>query len=159
MTSLKISAVMCTMLFMLVFTACTKDKNPAIISPVIVVEDPSNRSLTKKTLPEIRAIIAGSWEIKYDISDGVAGFIKTLHSNDYLTFLANDTLKRELNGNIVLYEKATVTRGYVNAAFLSDSLYYYEAASGLIAWGFSEVKNDTLVMYNGSQVSNFLIKR
>lgn len=158
MTSLKISAVMCTMLFMLVFTACTKDKNPAIISPVIVVEDPSNRSLTKKTLPEIRAIIAGSWEIKYDISDGVAGFIKTLHSNDYLTFLANDTLKRELNGNIVLYEKPTsIDKVLINAAFMQDSIYLFNFP--LIAWGFSEVKNDTLVMYNGSQVRNFLIKR
>ena len=137
----------------IMYVGCSKDKSPAS-----VVEDPRNRSLTKKTLPEIKAIIAGSWEIKYDISDGIAGFIKTLHSNDYLTFLANDTVKRQSNGIIVLYEKAsTINKVFINAAFLNDSIYLFSFP--LNDWGFSEVKNDTLVMYDGSQVRNFLTRR
>lgn len=129
--------------------SCKKDKP---------LEDPHNHSLRTKSLDEIRAEISGTWNLKRVV---VCGFLGCNEGGippggESISFLTKDTVKRVTNGNINIYEKAVITREF-NYVF-NDTSYYYILGGGYEAWSFDKVKNDTLVMLDGSNVTNYLTK-
>ncbi len=136
----------------LFFTACGKTSMDNV-----VIEDPHNHSLRKKTLDEIRNEIRGSWEFKRSCGCGFLGCnCNIMPTGDYLYFLSNDTVKRVTNGVINIYEKALITRKYLNA--FNDTGYVYSIGGGLQMWAMDEIKKDSLVMADGSQATYYLTR-
>jgi len=113
--------------FLFVQAACKKDK--------IIYSH--NQSLRDKSLDYIKATIAGNWEIKKIYSCGFIGCNCSNVQNDYVFFLANDTVKRVTNGNVVLYEKAIITKQH--SYYHNDEVYMYSLAGGFYLWTMSEI--------------------
>ncbi len=121
------------------FISCKKNK-PIETEKII--------DLKKKTLNEIRAAIAGTWEIKkYSLDGLIAVYDQPYPPGDFISFLTNDTVKRITNGNLVIYEKAQIAKEY--SYVLRDSVFSYRMNSLLGVWEMSQIKNDTLVMLDG----------
>jgi hypothetical protein len=139
-------------ILLLTITACGKN---SIDDPI--VEDPHNHSLRKKTLDEIKAEIKGEWVFKRACGCGFLGCsCNAMQAGDNLFFLTNDTVKRVTNGIVNIYEKATITRRYLNA--FNDSAYVYNLGGGIQMWAMDEIKKDTLVIAEGTQTSYFLTR-
>jgi len=124
----------------LISASCKKDN---------ITEDPHNHSLRKKSIDQIRYEISGKWKIHYDSSNGFAGLVKTIHANDIVYFLINDTIKRKINNSIVLYEKASINKRYSYNIY-NDSIYAFDFYSGQYSWVMDRIKNDTLIVDDGS---------
>lgn len=130
------------------FTQCHKDTQ----------EDPHNHSLLNKTIDQIRKEVAGKWQFKRGCGNGITGYTcnNNWPQNDFVNFLPNDTVKREVDANLIFYSKATVTKYKDNK--YSDSVYLFDI-NFLYQWVMHEIKNDTLVMDEpGSQSVYFLVR-
>lgn len=120
-----------------------------------LVEDPHNHSLLNKTLPQLKAEIAGTWQMKrshYEVC-GILGCTvrdTTFLNNggDLIYFLANDTVKRTgyMGTPFKIYQKAIVQRKKYYGTFPVDSIYTYEMFGGSTEWLMIEIKNDSLVI-------------
>ncbi len=116
-------------------------------------EDPSNRSLLKKSLPEIQSIIVGSWKISCGTICTFAGCTKTCEPSstaDIISFLTNDTVKQTSNTGqtIYLYDKATITKQY--SYIHREDVYMFSLQGGYRLWTMQEIKNDTLIISEGN---------
>jgi hypothetical protein len=122
-------------------------------------EDPHNHSLLDKSLDDIRAEIAGKWQIQRTHSY-VCGIIApcenkdTFYINntgDLVYFLTNDTVKQtgSTGSPIKIYEKATITKVFTYGTSTVDSVYNFQMANGLYIWAMDQIKNDTLVIDAG----------
>jgi hypothetical protein len=108
-------------------------------------EDPHNHSLRKKSLDEIHATIAGTWQIKRACGCGFVGcFCNNWPDIDYVSFLPDDTVKRVANGITAMYEKAVITREYIYA--YNDTGYLFSKGGGFQLWAMDQIKNDSLLI-------------
>lgn len=125
---------------LLTSSSCHKDVN----KKVHVV------NLLNKSLDEIRAEIAGTWKLQYDSSNGFGGPMKNIPVNGeyrYYSFLTNDTIKLNINGNILVYQKATITKGHYPP--YPNDVYIFWFGAGAFAWVMDQKRNDTLIIENG----------
>ncbi len=122
------------------YASCNKDEK----------ENPHSYSLLNKSLSEIRNEIAGTWKLQYDSSNGFGGPMKNIPVNGeyrYYSFLPGDTVKLNINGNILVYDKAVVTKEY-SYSYPFD-VYIYRFGAGAFAWVMDQKRNDTLVIEAG----------
>jgi hypothetical protein len=152
-----------------IFCSCGKNKN------VIVGEDPSNHDLLKKPLAQIKAEIAGRWQVKRSRFEatGVVGItIKdSIYSNntgDLISFLTNDTVKQIDYNQIYtkIYEKADITKKaagygtYNGFPWNVDSVYVYNFNNAIFSsFAMIEIKNDTLVTYGAPIFTTLYLTR
>ena len=123
-----------------IYASCNKNER----------ENPHNHSLLNKTLSEIRNEIAGTWKLQYDSSNGFGGPQKDIPLNgnyEIFSFLSNDTVKINKNGNILVYDKAVVTKEH-SYSYPFD-VYIYRFGAGAFAWVMDQIRNDTLVIEAG----------
>jgi hypothetical protein len=134
-----------------VFAQCKKNKTE-------VSEDPSNHSLRQKSIEQIRAEVKGNWEIKRIWGcGGFAGICGSANvSNDFVSFLPNDTVKRVKNGMTTIYERANVMKRY--SSDYKDSVYMFEMSGGFYLWTMHEIKNDSLIITEGF-INNYSLIR
>ncbi len=136
--------------FSLTLNCCKKNNT--------LVEDPSNHSLRKKSIDEIRNEIKGTWEFKKLYTCGFAGCNYTnIPTGDMLYFLQNDTVKRVTDGILGIYEKAVVSKQYVYA--FNDTGFLFSLGGGYKLWSFDQLKNDTLLMNEGAEATWYLVKK
>jgi hypothetical protein len=108
-------------------------------------------------LNEIRAAIAGTWEFKRACGCGFVGCsCGAWPAGDFVSFLPDDTVKRVTNGTITIYEKAVITRQYIYA--FNDTGYLFSMGNGYELWAMDMIKNDSLVIANGSETKYYLSK-
>lgn len=121
-----------------------------------VTEDPHNHSLLNKSIDQIRAEIAGKWQLqRYSTTIcGVAGCNTDEYSypsgtGDIIFFRTNDTVQKvKYDYSLTyIYEKASVQK-VRNWIFPTppDSLYSFSMQSGYLQWLMKEIKNDTLLL-------------
>lgn len=128
---------------MIIYAAsCTKNDPP--VQPPYTPIDYSNVNLIDKPLDTIRKAIAGRWQIHYDSTYGFTGWVKVIHTDDFLSFLPNDTIKRVINGVVSVYDKATITRGLSNWGTHTDTVYTYNIPASMIGFTMDQIFNDTL---------------
>jgi hypothetical protein len=75
---------------------------------------------------------------------------------DFVSFLPNDTVKRVTNGITTIYEKAVISREYIFA--FNDTGYLFSMGGGFQLWAMDQIKNDSLVIDDGSQTTYYLVK-
>ena len=83
---MKLNALFVFFLLINFFSFCKKDSVP---------EDPHNHTLSGKNLDQIRLEIAGKWQVRRELSNGVASLIETdipSGKGDLYQFLFNDTV-------------------------------------------------------------------
>jgi hypothetical protein len=147
---------------LLIYSACKKDK------PTPIIEDPSNHSLLKKSIDEIRAEISGKWQVQYTYTYGITGiqrYTPPLGQGNLFFFLANDTVKQssfDLN-LIFLYDKASIVKTSGNA-YNGEPVYNYNFTNPINRFLImQEIKNDTLIIdagfASGGGLNYYLIRK
>jgi hypothetical protein len=136
---IKFFFIILSVLALFIYLSCTKDKTQQ--------EDPHNHSLLNVSLEKIKTTLYGNWLLKKSRICGFAGCTNQIFPNgqeDIFKFLPNDSVQRiKADGQILVNTKAVITKE--RHAGTSDSIWVYEMYGGAIAWGFLEIKNDTLI--------------
>lgn len=117
-------------------------------------EDLHNHSLLKKDLPQLRAEVAGRWQVErlnYITCPfiGPCYQIDSVYRNNegnLISFLNNDTIKvTGYTGTpVITYEQATVAKIRYNPE--SDSVYVFRFNNNMHQYLLQEIKNDSLVI-------------
>lgn len=127
------------------FFSCRKHKSTTFLSPPHPLPpiDYNNVYLRDKPLDTIRKAIKGRWQLLYDSTLGWVGWTQTFYYNDYISFLSNDTVKREQDGVTTIYEKARIDRVL---SYGGDTVYRFWFGDYVygFAWAMTEIHNDTL---------------
>jgi len=138
--------------FLLIQAACRKDKTI----------DPHNQNLRDKTIDYIRAKISGDWYLEYGIICGINGCQPSYSSpgqQDIVSFLANDTIRQtDHMGQIIYFKEKTIVYRICDPNYL-DSVFVFQFQNSSRAWNMQQIKNDTLVVNDGSQATFFLTKK
>ena len=124
-------------------SSCHKSHILSTPPPATAPIDYSNVNLRDMPLDTIRKAILGRWQIHYDSTFGYTGWVKRIHANDFLSFLTNDTIKREINSFLIVYDKAEVTRG-PSPWGIHDTVYTFKIPNSLFAYTIDNIYNDTL---------------
>jgi hypothetical protein len=134
-------------LILAIYSVACKKNNTENNNPVTPV-DYSNINLRDTGLDIIKAAINGRWQIHYSMIFGWAGWTRHDDSTLFISFLSNDTIKREYEGMVTDYEKAVIIRK--PSVMTLDSVYHFTYHNGQNYFIMDKIFNDTLKIESGS---------
>jgi hypothetical protein len=131
----------------LVFISCSKNKTETQGPPGHPV-DYSNVNLRVQPLDTIKKAVRGRWKIHYSMILGWADWTIHIDTSHFISFLANDTLKREFNGAVTIYEKSIIKRQV--SVMSADAVYAWTYNNGQYSMIPDQIFSDTLKIAWGS---------
>jgi hypothetical protein len=106
-----------------------------------------NLYLKDKPLNEIKAGIAGSWQLHY-IAGGISGDLKYRPKNSFITFIEDDSILWVQNGEIYSNTKISWLRKRDQMGDTTHIMVFKDSWEVPISWGVERIYNDTLKLYD-----------
>jgi len=130
---------------LLIYACCKKDSESRIVD------------LKTKSLPELKSILDGRWQLHYAIISTIAGNIKQEANNNFIVFSPIDSIKWTGGSNNILIAQdkmiyAWIFNSYNESAY---NLSFHDAIlSNTYNWTPEKIENDTLVFFDNSRVGS-----
>lgn len=133
---------------LLFFISCSKDKTNIQDPPPGHPVDYSNVNLRVQPPDTIRKAVRGRWKIHYSMIFGWVGWTIHTDTSHFISFLTNDTLRREYNGAVTIYEKSIIKRQV--SAMSADTVYAWTYNNEQYSMIPDQIFSDTLKIEWGS---------